>query len=162
MADIVDPHSLTDAEIVSQTKLLDTMTKNKKDESKFLNAWIHIENEIKDESAISKLRGVLLDKYVNSKDVTIKDTEEMENAINMLDDDIVRKDMFIILYSRQNTSKEYNTQLSLVTNMVKNKKDNMRFMTGWKHINDKIKDKNAESKLRIVVVDQFVSSKFST
>merc|ERR1712093_22214 len=80
-------------------------------------------------------------------------------AIEQLEESQMKEDLLLKYYSKQNNAKEYKTQLNLVTNMIKNKKDVSRFLTGWHHIDDNIKDKNVAIKLRNVIVDKYVDSK---
>jgi len=97
-------------------------------------------------------------------------------AINELEDQKL-KDKLLTKFNKKNPGKknkeevveiadpfnlteiELASQLKIVDVLIRNKKDQSRFMAGWRQVDEKIKDKNAEAKLRTSIVDRFVESK---
>ena len=61
------------------------MSINKTDTNRFMTAWKYVD-DIKDKKAEYKLRAIVIERYVESKVTTSKDSEDLKNAIKTLSD----------------------------------------------------------------------------
>lgn len=64
-----------------------TILTNKKDDSRYNTAWYYIEDKVKEVTSEKKLKEEIIAKYVNTKDTTPKDKEELGNAIRGVEND---------------------------------------------------------------------------
>lgn len=71
-----------------------------------------------------------------------------------MEDENLRKDLNSKFITKQNTEKELYITIDKVTELVRNKKDPSRFISGWKYVNENISDKDAEKKLRRIIVER--------
>lgn len=69
------------------SKIVTTILTNKKDDSRYNTAWYYIEDKVKEVTSLKKLKEEIITKYVNTKDTTPKDKDELVNAIKAVEDE---------------------------------------------------------------------------
>jgi hypothetical protein len=125
------------------------MSINKTDTNRFMTAWKYVD-DIRDKKAEYKLRAVVIERYVESKVTTSKDSEDLNNAIKALSDAQMQEKLQKILdqkgaSKKSGSTKKNETEVKPSVKKIKHDKemvdyycnderDDARFMTAWTYI----------------------------
>jgi len=87
----------------------------------------------------------------------------LQKAIKSVADTEMQDKLQILFDKKENTARNLVVHQKMVNSMCKNKNDENRYMTAWNHVDKNVRDKDADAKLRHLIIDIYVGdSKLAT
>lgn len=134
---------------------------DEKDDGRFTTAWFYINTNIKDTKDNSILKHMVVDTFVASKNITLKNRSNVEQMVKNLKDQTLKKELqHKLKVSKSKGSLDHHKKQ--VEQQCGDNKDDGRFQTAWFYINQNVPfdqgDPEPNSSLKRLVVDSFLAA----